>query len=382
MSSFWHKIRDDFPILKKAVYLDHASGGPIPKPVYEKVLRYYKEHYEEADFAWNKWIDRREEVRAKAARFIHAEPAEITFIQSTSQGMNLIAELLAGQGEVLTNTCEFPSSTLPWIWRRSKIVWQKPENERIKLETLKSLLPPSVKTIVTSFVQYATGFRQDLGALGQIKGERFLVVNASQGLGALEVDVSRWNVDFLCSNGYKWLMAGYGSGILYTRKKWLSAFRPDSVGWRSMKDPERMDNQRLDLKNEASRYELGCPSFPAIFALGAAVDYLSEIGIQKIEKRILGLTDFLIQGLEKLGLEVISPCEPQHRSGIVVFKSKEAEKVRHLLLRKKIYVSVRGAGIRVAPHFYNSFEDLEVFLANVSKAIVLCKGDRPVAPTG
>lgn len=365
MSSLWQKIRRDFPILKKAVYLDHASGGPVPRPVYEKILRYYKEHYEEADFAWNKWIDRREGVREKAARFIHAEPAEITFIQSTSQGMNLIAELLANQGEVLANTCEFPSSTLPWIWRKAKMIWQQPENEGIKLETLKSLLSPSVKTIVTSFVQYATGFRQDLEAVGRIKGERYLVVNATQGLGAFEVNVDKWNADFLCSNGYKWLMAGYGSGVLYIRGKWLSAFPPHSAGWRSMKEPERMDNRKLDLKDEASRYELGCPPFAAIFSLGAAVDYLSEIGIQKIEKRILELTDFLIQGLEKLGFEVVSPRESKHRSGIVVFKIKEAEKVRHFLLQKKIYVSARGTGIRVAPHFYNSFEDLEVLLKNL-----------------
>ncbi len=369
MSSFWHKIRADFPILKKSVYLDHASGGPIPRPVYEKITQYYEELSCEADFAWNKWIDRREDIRRKAARFIHAEPEEVTFISSASQGMNWIAELLANQGEVLTNTCEFPSSTLPWIWRKSKIVWQKPENEKVELRTLKSLLSPSVKTIVTSFVQYATGFRQDIKALGEIKGGRYLVVNATQGLGALEADVKEWNADFLCSNSYKWLMAGYGSGILYIREKWLPVFQPGSAGWRSMKEPERMDNQRLALKDDASRYEMGCPPFAAIFALGAAIDYLSSIGIQKIQRRILELTDFLILGLEKQGLEVISPRAPGRRSGIVVFKVREPEKVRRFLLRgsRKIYVSARGAGIRVAPHFYNSFEDIEILLKALAK---------------
>ncbi len=349
-------------MVKKWIYLDHASGGPIPRPVLQASRRYLKEHFELGDLSWAAWIKRREEVRKKAARLINADPSEITFIQSTSQGMNLIADLLADQGAVLTNASEFPASTLPWIWRKARMIWQNPENSAIRLDTLRKLLSPEVKTILTSFVQYATGFRQDLEALGRIKGNRFLVVNATQGFGAFPINVKRAKIDFLCTNSYKWLMAGYGGGILYMKKDWMRKFKPSQVGWRSMREPELMDNRRLDLKPEASRYELGCPSFPSIFALGAAVDYLSEIGIEKISRRILELTDFLIDGLERSGLEVVSPRERTHRSGIVVFKMSHAEKVCRRLLRDHIYVSPRGAGIRVAPHCYNTFEEIETFL--------------------
>ena len=362
MSSIWHQIRSDFPLSQNCIYLDHASGGPIPRPVYEKIKIYYEEHFREADYAWGRWIRRREEVREKVAHFIGAQSSEIAFIQSTSQGMNLIAELLAGEGNVLTNSSEFPSTTLPWIWRKAKIIWQKPENAEIRLSRLKTLLQPSVKTIVTSFVQYATGFRQDLTALSKLKKNRFLVVNATQGFGALRVNVREWDADFLCTNSYKWLMAGYGGGVLYMKKKWLERFKPISVGWRSMINPEAMDNRKLDVKAEASRYEPGCPSFPSIFAVGAAVDYLAGIGIEKIEKRVLELTQFAIQGLEKKGLKVVSPKAPEHRSGIVVFKVQDPEKLRKRLLGCRIYVSARGAGIRIAPHFYNTFEEIETFL--------------------
>jgi selenocysteine lyase/cysteine desulfurase len=362
MSSFWKAIREDFPITKHAVYLDHASGGPIPRPVFEKIKTYYETHLTRADFAWGEWIRQREAVRKKAADFIHANPSEITFIQSTSQGMNLIAEMLWREGAVLTNTSEFPSSTLPWIWRRAKMIFQKAEMGEISPLKLKILLSPSVKTIVTSFVQYATGFRQDLETLGKIKGNRFLVVNATQGFGAFPIDVEKSRIDFLCTNSYKWLMAGYGGGVLYIRKKWLPRFQPSSVGWRSMKEPERMDNRRVDIKNDASRYEMGCPSFPTIFGVGAAIDYLSSIGMEKIQTRILELTDFAIRGLEKKGYEVISPRRKENRSGIVVFKVKNPDRVWKSLLAKRIYVSPRGEGIRVAPHFYNTFEEIETFL--------------------
>ncbi len=361
-ASFWKNIRSDFPITKRCTYLDHASGGPLPRPVFKAVQKHYQEHLLKADFAWNHWIEQREEVRRKVACFINADPSEITFTQSTSQGVNWIAELLAAEGSILINTSEFPSSTLPWIWRKAKIIWQEPEDSKISLVKLKALLSPKVKTIVTSFVQYATGFRQDLPALGNLKGNRYLVVNATQGFGAFPIDVQKSKIDFLCTNSYKWLMAGYGGGVLYIRKKWLSKFKPSSIGWRSMTEPEQMNNQRIALRQDAGRYEWGCPSFPTMFAVGASIDYMSKIGIEKIAKRILELTDYLVEGLEKKGAEVISPREGNFRSGIVVFKAKKPQELCSSLLRRGIYVSPRGVGIRVAPHFYNTFEEIDKFL--------------------
>ena len=362
MPSFWQKIRADFPVTKSCIYLDHASGGPIPKPVLEKIPQYYEEHCREADFAWMRWMRRCEELREKAARFINAEPEEIAFVSNTSHAMNLIAELLAPEGKVLTNTSEFPSSTLPWLWRKAQMVWQEPENFSLPVANLKRLLKPSVKTILASFVQYSSGFRQDLEKIGKIKAGRYFVVNATQGFGALQVDVRKWDADFLCTNSYKWMLAGYGGGILYIKKKWLTKFRPSSVSWRSMKSPEAMDNRKLDLKPEASRYEMGSPPFPSIFAVGAAIEYLSQIGAAKIEKRVLELSAFTASLLTKNGFEVISPQEEKMRSGITVFKLEDAAAVQRRLLGHKIYVSARGAGIRVAPHFYNSFEEIEIFV--------------------
>lgn len=366
MASFWAQVRSDFPLTKTCIYLDHASGGPIPRPVYEKLPQYYTEHHLEADFAWPRWMRRREEVREKAARFIHADPSEIAFVSNTSHAMNLIADLLAGEGKVLANSCEFPSSTLPWLWRGAKMAWQQPEKDgTLPVEKIKKLLKPDIRTVLTSFVQYGTGFRQDLEELGRTKGKRYFVVNATQGFGAFPVDVKKWNADFLCTNSYKWFLAGYGGGLLYVNKKWLqtSKLRPKTVGWRSMKNPEAMDNRKLDVKPDASRYELGSPDFPAIFAMGAALDYFNSIGMEKIGKRILELTDFAAEKLEAAGFEVVSPRQnPENKSGIVIFNAPRPDRLWKKLLADKIYVSVRGGRMRIAPHFYNSFEDIETFV--------------------
>ncbi len=365
MPSFWAQVRSDFPLTQNTIYLDHASGGPIPRPIYEKTSEYYREHHLEADFAWPRWMRRREEVRAKAAKFINADPSEIAFVPNTSHAMNLAADLLAGKGKVLSDTSEFPASTLPWLWRKSKMVWQKPEKDgTLPLAKMKKLLKPDVRTIVSSFIQYGTGFRQDMKGLGEIKSGRYLVVNATQGFGAFPIDVQKWKADFLTANSFKWFLAGYGGGILYVRKKWLKnrKLKPLSVGWRSVKNPEAMDNRALDLKPEASRYECGSPDFPAIFAMGAAFDYFNSIGMERVGNRILELTDFAIEKLEKAGFEVISPRAREHRSGILIFNAPHPEKLWKKLLADKIYVSVRGGRMRIAPHFYNSFEEIETFV--------------------
>ena len=123
----WESVRRDFPITRSFTYLDHASAAPVPRPVREAALRYWDELGRSSDFSWNRWMSRREEVRQKVARLIQADPDEIAFTTSTSHGMNLVAELIALEGEVLTNTLEFPATTVPWIHRRSRLKFLSPE---------------------------------------------------------------------------------------------------------------------------------------------------------------------------------------------------------------------------------------------------------------
>ncbi|MBU3758493.1 MAG: aminotransferase class V-fold PLP-dependent enzyme [Candidatus Omnitrophica bacterium] len=360
MSSFWEKIRRDFPLTRSGLYLDHAAGGPLAEPVRIRMQEALRENALEADFAWPRWMKRAERCRAAAAKFIHAEPEEIAFVSSTSQAVNAAAEMLAGEGSVLTNVCEFPSSTLPWIWRKAKIFYQKPRAGGIlALEDLQRQLRPEVKTIVTSSVQYATGFRQDLEALGQMKGRRYLVVNATQSLGAVPFNVKACNADIVCSNSYKWLMAGYGGGLMYIRSEILRKFKPASIGWRSVKDPDAMKNRKTAIRSEAARYEMGVPGFPAIFAVGAAIEYLMDIGIEKIFRRILELSAYAAERLEDRGFRVLSPREERFRSGIVIAEMNAAVRVWKRLLARGVFVSPRGGGLRIGPHFYNTPEEID-----------------------
>ena len=130
-----------------------------------------------------------------------------------------------------------------------------------------------------SHVQFSNGCRQDLEAFGAIKGRRSFVVCGSQSVGAFPIDVKKSQVDALATAGHKWLCAGYGAGFVYMSRALLARRPPRSVGWMSVENPFDFDNREYKLLAGRRAAELGCPPFAAIFALGAALDYLLGIGI-------------------------------------------------------------------------------------------------------
>src|SRR5262249_22521928 len=113
----WAEVREDFPATKAHVYLNAAAASPTPKPVTQAVLGFYRDMEQGGDRYWDDWLARVEEIRAKVAGCVGAEPDEIAFVANTSTGMNLIADLLASAGPVITDELEFPTVTLPWIHR-------------------------------------------------------------------------------------------------------------------------------------------------------------------------------------------------------------------------------------------------------------------------
>jgi selenocysteine lyase/cysteine desulfurase len=172
------------------------------------------------------------------------------------------------------------------------------------------------------------------------------------------VDVRRSHVDALACAGHKWLCAGYGAGFLYVSRELLARRPPRMVGWLSVEHPFAFDNRRVRLLPSARRYELGCPSFAPIFALGAAVEYLGGIGIDAIAARILELNMYLTARLEREGFEVLSPGG-EHRSGQTLVAMADPRQAAEYLNERGILVTRKREGLRIATHFFNNEEDIE-----------------------
>jgi cysteine desulfurase / selenocysteine lyase len=378
----WNKVREEFPVCKKYVYLNPAGGSPVSKSAADEGKRFYDEMLEFGDIYWDKWLERTEKVRKELAGFIGADREEIGFTTNTSHGMNLVAQFLKniseGKGEgkekaatVLTMRDEFPSTTFPWINQKTEIKFVEPENYGYSIENIKKAITSDVKILISSYVQYCTGFRQDLEELGRFCKDNNLifVVNATQALGIFPVDVKKCNIDFLVFTGLKWATAGYGIGGLYVNKKWLSADNFPFAGWRSVEIPGKMVNTELELKNEASVIESGCPHFPNIFALGGALNMFKNIGAENVMNRVLYLNHLIEEKLRNLGIELIVQKEDKHRSGILIAKIPNPKLVVEELFKKNIFVSARGEGMRVSASIFNNENDIEVFTKEL--AIIL-----------
>jgi len=365
----WAAVRALFPALKKYTFLNAAGGAPLARPVAEAGALYYKEALAHGDAYWDNWLARMEAARRGLARFINASPEEVAFTLNTSHGMSLVAGALKGRGTVLTMRDEFPSSTLAWLNAGYKVRFVEPENGRYPVANIEKCLTRDVKILVTSYVEYRTGFRQDLAAVGRLCRRRGLVyvVNATQALGAMPVDVKKAGMDFMVFSCFKWTMAGYGAAGLFASRKQLGLVKFPQAGWRSVPAPEDMDNEAVKMKKAASAVEAGCMHFPSIFALGAAIDLLSGLGARGIQARILELGAYLAAGLERIGASTSTPLDPACRSGITIIKAKDPAGAVDKLAKMGIMTAARGGGIRVSIHFYNNRADIDRLLTGLVK---------------
>jgi cysteine desulfurase/selenocysteine lyase len=381
----WVRLRDDFPITKKYAYLANAAIAPIPMPVYTEVSKFYQDVLNRGQTLWDEWEIKMEQTRDLYAKFIGADNREeIAFTHSTSEGMNIIAHMLSDKGMVISNELEFPSSNLPWINKNPiniKFVKATDHNKILIIDIVKMVdqNDKAAKTVVTSHVQYSTGFRQDLEELGKLTKQKglYFVVNPTQSLGALFFNVKDFGIDFMASNGHKWILSCFGIGTIYIKGKYLrdiENFKPSFFSQFGQKRRENFDsNMRINTSSTATKFELATPHFPNIIALNAAVRYISKIGIRHIEKRILNLTDYLIDNLQKMKLEILSPIEERKcRSGIILFKARNKnpiDTVIELEKKSKIIVSARGNGIRVSTHFYNNEDDIDKLILGLRKVL-------------
>ena len=360
MSRDWDDLRKDFPGLEDRVYLNAAAASVSPRWVREALTRYQQEYELGGDEHWDLWLAQMEVVRERVARFIGAQADEIAFVTNTSEGINILADLVAADGPVLSDELEFPTVTLPFIHRGAQMQFVPAIEGELRLEMFDETHASRATTIAVSHVQFSNGFRIDLEALGGLKGRRNLIVSGSQSVGAFEVDVKAMKVDGLACAGHKWLMAGFGAGFVYISKELLKR-PPVPLGWRSVKDPFAFNNRAGAPVPAARRYELGCPSFPGIFALGAVVSYLDGIGRERIQARVLQLNTTLTSALRHEGFESLSPTG-SGRSGETLVALDDPGGATEFLRARNIMVTQKNEGIRVSTHFYNNESDIERFV--------------------
>ena len=368
----WQKWRNQFPVTETYIYMNHAGVAPLSRRVREAMAGFIEDATVNGAVNAEDWAETAEVCRAAAAQLINADPTEIAFMKNTTQGILIAANGIDWQegDNVVTTAVEFPANVYPW-WRlkerygvQTRMV---PEQDgRISIEDIAAAIDGRTRALTISHVEFASGFRNDIQALGELCRERdiWFIVDAIQSLGAIEVDVKSCNVDILAADGHKWLLAPEGAAIFYCADEKREQLINTNIGWASVVNPRDFLDYDLTQKPDATRFEEGSYNSVGLYGLNAAIDLLLDIGIPTIETHILELTAGLIAGLEAKGYRVITPKKDLERAGIVIFESAQhtPAEIYEMLHAENIITAERGSGVRVSPHFYNTTSEVERLL--------------------
>ncbi|MHB8733873.1 MAG: aminotransferase class V-fold PLP-dependent enzyme [Terriglobales bacterium] len=383
--------RRQFPVCERLTYLNHAAVSPIATPTRAAMEFLLADVHGWGASHWQQWVEEQQATRVTLARFIGARPEEIALLKNTSEGISSIAQGLDWRpgDRVVALASEFPSNVYPWLAltaRGVKVELLREGPEGIELEMLRQACR-GARLLAVSFVQYLSGFRLDPQRVGEICRETgtLFFVDAIQGLGAFPLDVKHAGIHALAADGHKWLTGPEGAALLYVDQELLPQLLPHEIGWTSVEHWNDFDvlarlergEDPLVWRSTAARFEAGTLNTVGIYGLHAAVEFLMGAGTAAIAARILALTDRLVHGLQAEGYSILGPRGNPHarqqgfdsRSGIVSFRCprRAAAQLNGQLLRAGIQCAARGDWVRVAPHFYNSEQEIDRLLDELKR---------------
>jgi cysteine desulfurase/selenocysteine lyase len=367
------KVRAQFPAAETSIYFDHAAVGPISIAVSDAITAVTHQHLTRGfQKTWRADIER---VRGQVAALVGGHVDGVAFVQNTSFGISLAANGIdwADGDNIVLPQHEFPSNCYPWMnlaHRGVELRRVPAASGHADIDDIAAAIDGRTRAVSISYVQYSSGYRYDLAAIGELCHERdvLFVVDGTQAIGALAIDVQQCGVDLLAVSSHKWMLGPHGIGFAVCSDMALDRLRTDIVGWLTVREPFNFDD-RLDLPTTAARFEPGTENLLGTFGLGGSIDLIERFGVGWIEQRVLTLTDHLCDALPRAGCRVISDRTAGNRSGIVVFAHHDVpnDVLHQRLTDAGVRCSVRGGGIRFSPHCYNTVDEIDAALAVIDR---------------
>jgi selenocysteine lyase/cysteine desulfurase len=296
-------------------------------------------------------------------------PDDIALLKNTSEALSFVAAGFPwrdGDNLIISDE-EFPSNRIVWESLRERGVTVREvrlQGQNDPEHALLQAVDSHTRLLSISSVQYASGLRLDLERLGEACREHGVAfcVDAIQGLGAVRQDVQAAQIDFLMADGHKWLLAPEGLAVFYCRPEWRERLRLIEFGWHMVEDSGNYTRRDWEPARSARRFECGSPNMLGIHALSASLSLLHEIGLRKIEARLLERTSYLLSELKsRQNVELLTRDAPGRTAGIVTFRPRhtDAATMHRYLAGNDIVCAPRAGGVRFSPHFYIPLQQLE-----------------------
>jgi selenocysteine lyase/cysteine desulfurase len=372
--------RQEFADFSPTVYLDCAYQGPFPRATVARLqqateLKCHPDRLEAAEY-----FRLPERVRGCLASLIGADPSEIALTNSATQGIGIVAAglgLRAGD-EVVIASCNFPANLFTWLHLRRlgvRVQVIKPVADYVQVEDVRRVLTPRTRVLALDWVSYTGGARIELASFGDLVHRQggIFVVDGTQGVGALEVDVGALPVDVLAVAAYKWLLGPYGTGFVYLRSEVQDRLELPVVNWMTVEGSEDFDALPADeftLPRAARIFDVPETSnFLNLYGLEASLEFVARVGVRTVTEHCGCLLDHLAEELRRNGYRLSDSAQPEHRSTILGFQADSLEATTRLhqkLRANHVAVSLRHGMIRVSPYLYNNQADIETLLSVVS----------------
>jgi kynureninase len=370
------KWRSEFPILDTCTYLVSHSLGAMPKKAAAYMQQYAEEWATRGVRAWHEgWWEIGRETGNLLAPVLGAPPDAISMHQNVTVAQSIIASSFTYDGprrRIVMTDLEFPSNHYLYEgFRRygAEIVYvPSPDAIRIDLDRLLDAIDDRTVLVVLSLVLFKSAFITDVHAVIEKahKVGAHAVVDVYQAAGAVPIALEAWGADFAVGGSVKWLCGGPGAGYLYVRPDLARALKPAMVGWAAHESPFEFAIGAIRHAHAPERFQSGTPNVPALYAARAGYEIVRSIGVPAIRQRSLTLTRRIIDGAIARGWRLNTPCDDRERGGTVIVDVPDAGHAADELINRGVIVDYRpGAGIRIAPHFYNTEAEIDRAMATL-----------------
>ncbi len=374
------RYRSEFPILERTTYLISNSLGAMPRGVYDAMKGYADTWATRGVRAWEeKWWMLAAEVGDEIGTLMNAPKGSVSTHQNVTTCQAVVASCFDFSGKrnkVVYSDMNFPS--VMYFWEAQQAtgarVHMVKTDDGITVPTQRLLDAIDEQTLLVpiSHVIFRSAFIQDAKAIIEKahKVGAYVVLDTFQSLGTVPVDVQALNADFACGGVLKWLCGGPGVGYLYVRPDLGKKLQPRLTGWTAHENPFAFEIGPNRYTDSPYRFMNGTPHIPSLEAARPGLKIVREVGIDRIRAKSKRQTARLIELVEKQGLRVNTPRDPEKRGGTVSIDVPDAAEVCRELLRREILVDWRPkAGVRMSPHFYNTDQELETGIAAIEEIL-------------
>jgi kynureninase len=361
-------VRAEFPLLETCTYLNSNSTGAFPRGMDAVLQRYAQTLRQWRDEAWEGWWGEWLGYMDAIAAFIGAPAGSVVTDTNLTTLLGRLAtcfDFKPERNRVVLTDLEFP--TVPFLWRGfgrygAETVVVPTENGQVDEERLCAAIDERTLLVSLSHANFASGAMVDMARVvrraHQVGAQ--VVADAYQSVGVVPLDMKALNVDFLLGGAHKWMCGSIESAFLYVRPDLLPTLRPAATGWIAGENPLTFAPAK-EWAHTARRMASGTPAVLPSLLSRVGLDLLASVGMPTIRAHSLRLTRRVMERADEAGLTVVTPREDSKRAGVVALRFPGDLEVAKRLVAKGFVCSHRGA-LRVAPHFYNTLEEVERFM--------------------